>query len=490
MRRLSKLTAGKSLWRLPLSEHAACRLLEAFSHHDAASRQSHLAALLADEPPLALWCVCRRPPSADPPESIESLARWLAVHGLHVLQWGEDEPQPTPAVDRKQLHRWADLAGWSVEAAHRASHSADADDSRQVYLFALLHRALDWLGSSGPTVSLDDCRAENTCLPQWLVQFLRQLRDAPTSTACLRAVAGAVDHQHLDPGDGPAKDDQQENGDTAGEHARRVRRHWLKPEVSVGDVLPVLLARLDRLRELEEDFQKALETEKLESLKALAYGASHEINNPLANISTRAQTLLREETDPERRRKLAVINAQAFRGYELIADMMLFARPPELQLSPTDLTALVDEVIAEMALEAREQGTVVRRTTPDEPVTASVDGNHLAVALRALCRNSLEAIGSGGRVEIAVGPCDPPVNSDGGPWVAIQVSDTGPGISAEARGHLFDPYYSGREAGRGLGLGLSKSWRIVDEHGGRIDVESQPEQGAVFAVRLPRDGRS
>jgi signal transduction histidine kinase len=107
--------------------------------------------------------------------------------------------------------------------------------------------------------------------------------------------------------------------------------------------------------------------------------------------------------------------------------------------------------------------------------------------LRALCNNSLEAIGSGGRIEIFVQACEAPADSSGGQWVEILVSDTGPGIPLEARGHLFDPYFSGREAGRGLGLGLSKTWRIVNEHGGRIDAESRAKQGTTFTIQLPRD---
>jgi signal transduction histidine kinase len=71
----------------------------------------------------------------------------------------------------------------------------------------------------------------------------------------------------------------------------------------------------------------------------------------------------------------------------------------------------------------------------------------------------------------------------------VAVADTGPGIPNEVRRHLFDPYFSGREAGRGIGLGLSKTWRIVTEHGGRIDVDSQVEHGATFRIRLPASDR-
>src|SRR5215475_2776470 len=94
-------------------------------------------------------------------------------------------------------------------------------------------------------------------------------------------------------------------------------------------------------------FEARLEREKHESLKELAYGASHEINNPLANIAARAQTLLEDEHDPERRRKLVAIHRQAMRAHEMIADLMLFARPPQLNIAEFDLGQLVRRVVDE-----------------------------------------------------------------------------------------------------------------------------------------------
>jgi signal transduction histidine kinase len=75
------------------------------------------------------------------------------------------------------------------------------------------------------------------------------------------------------------------------------------------------------------------------------------------------------------------------------------------------------------------------------------------------------------------------------PNLKLWVSDTGPGIPADIRPHLFDPFFSGREAGRGLGLGLSKAWRIAELHGGTIEVESELEQGAKFSILLPQPDR-
>jgi signal transduction histidine kinase len=496
MRRLPKLSAGRSVWTLPLSETAAGVLAEAFLFLPAADSQAavDLIRILHDEPPLVLWAVCRADRwQHSPPPDIASVAHWLLDSGLQALQWGVDERALTTSADDRERARWCRLAVESVAVAQAASRLAGNDNPEQLYLLGLLHAAPQWLSICGAPVSVPGCKPGTSCLPAWLVQFLQETAEVPPRTFRARIVSQAV--RTLPAAvETTAVGDADRGGDQHAAPAQpelsaamRMRQRWLAADTRCGNLLPALMGKLQRLGQLENDFQRTLETEKLESLKALAYGASHEINNPLANISTRAQTLLREETDPERRRKLSVINSQAFRAHELIADMMLFARPPELVPRPANLTAIVDEALAEIAHEAQDQGTVVERITSDDPVPATVDAGHLAVAIRAVCTNSLEAVGSGGRIEIFVQACDPPADSTGGPWVEILVSDTGPGIPLEVRGHLFDPYFSGREAGRGLGLGLSKTWRIVTEHGGRIDVESQPNHGTTFAIRLPRD---
>ena len=94
----------------------------------------------------------------------------------------------------------------------------------------------------------------------------------------------------------------------------------------------------------ESDFERAVEAEKLAALAEFAAGAGHEINNPLTVISGRAESLLRDETDPERRRALALICAQAMRVHEMIADMMLFARPPRPELQQVELIGVIDAV--------------------------------------------------------------------------------------------------------------------------------------------------
>jgi signal transduction histidine kinase len=238
----------------------------------------------------------------------------------------------------------------------------------------------------------------------------------------------------------------------------------------------------------------ALEAVKLAALAEFAAGAGHEINNPLAVIVGRAQLLLRDETDRERRRDLAVICAQAMRITEMIADLRLFATCPEMERKAVDVAALVRKVIESLQPTADEQQTTLVYASfnpaPGHPLAGSTaaaengpqiegDAAQLTVAVRALCQNALESLGHRGRVEVAV------TDADG--EVRIMVSDDGPGILPEQRPHIFEPFYSARQAGRGVGMGLSKCWRIVTEHGGRIEVQSGPGCGAAFTICLPRD---
>jgi hypothetical protein len=165
------------------------------------------------------------------------------------------------------------------------------------------------------------------------------------------------------------------------------------------------------------------------------------------------------------------------RVYEMIADMRLFARPPQPEPQRFDLAALLDRIVGDVGPQAAEQGTTVCRTGTAEPVEVEADRAQLNIAVRAVVQNALEAVGGAGRVEVSL-------RRRAG-QVEIRVADDGPGITPEERRHLFDPYYSARQAGRGLGLGLSKAWRILDLHGGRIEVDSEPGRGATLVLLLP-----
>ena len=167
------------------------------------------------------------------------------------------------------------------------------------------------------------------------------------------------------------------------EHLQRglaAASHWAAAH-QAARWLGSLMAKLARLSVLERSLGEAVEAEKIAAMAEFAAGAGHEINNPLAVIAGRAQLLLRDEADPERRRDLALMNAQAMRVNEMIADLRLFATPPELERQSLDLTALVRRVIDEMQPLAAAQETVLvpcRGTErgPGRGRSRAVDGGH------------------------------------------------------------------------------------------------------------------
>ncbi|QDU73948.1 Sensor protein ZraS [Bremerella volcania] len=223
--------------------------------------------------------------------------------------------------------------------------------------------------------------------------------------------------------------------------------------------------------------ERDLRDEKLNSLKRLAYGASHEINNPLANIASRAQALLVGETDPDRRHELATIYAQAMRGHEMIADLMLFARPPQPQLSQCQLSVVAKDAVGQMLPVAQQQETELKLITTEHDTNLTADANLITLAACALIRNALEALKSGGKVEVTLATDDE--------VATIAVQDDGPGIPDDQAEIVFDPFHSGREAGRGLGFGLTKCWTIAQAHGGDTYVDTAYGPGARIVLEIP-----
>ncbi len=219
---------------------------------------------------------------------------------------------------------------------------------------------------------------------------------------------------------------------------------------------------------------------KLRALAELAAGAGHEINNPVATIIGYTQQLLEQERDPDRRHALLTIGAQAYRIRDMIGDLMLFARPPAPKPQGLELVEIIREVAAKFTDEVHVAEIRLNLETHG-PVPIFADPVQLRVVISSLLRNSLEASSPGGTITLAARAAE----GCGRPLAVLAVSDTGRGLSATEREHLFDPFYSGRQAGRGLGFGLSKVWRIVTLHGGRIDVESPENGGAKFTVQWP-----
>lgn len=236
---------------------------------------------------------------------------------------------------------------------------------------------------------------------------------------------------------------------------------------------------------------------KLEAMAEFAAGAGHEINNPVATIAGRAALLLKSETDPERRRALETIGGQAYRIRDMIGDAMTFARPPEPQRQALLAAEAIHEVIGGFGEPPLASGVRIE-TSLDDALTVDADPEQFRVVIASLLKNALEALshGQGGCVSVSLSavPDSPEAvsvdasesaHSESRDYALLTVTDDGPGLSDDEREHLFDPFYSGRQAGRGLGFGLSRCWRIVRLHGGRIEADCPSGDGLQIRIHWP-----
>lgn len=228
---------------------------------------------------------------------------------------------------------------------------------------------------------------------------------------------------------------------------------------------------VDQIRDLDDQ----LLDQKLAAMAELAAGAGHEVNNPLGSIIGRATQLLRDEQDPQRQRTLAAIVSQAYRGRDMIGDLMLFARPPSPIPRCEPLSEAIGEVIADFRNDLELRSLEVTGTL-DDSISVWADPTQLRIVLSELVRNAIRFAPTNTPVAISTQLYRAGAN--------LTVTHNGPALSERERRHGFDPFFSGREAGRGLGFGLSKCWRILSLHGGSIRLSGEGELSRI-ALQWP-----
>jgi PAS domain S-box-containing protein len=228
---------------------------------------------------------------------------------------------------------------------------------------------------------------------------------------------------------------------------------------------------------LEEQLQQR---EKLSSIGLLAAGVAHEVNTPLTGVSSYTQMLLGmlNENDPKHA-LLQKVRTQAERATNIVNNLLNFSRTGSAtEFAEVDVARVLDDTLQLLEPQLRRsQIEIVRRFDKDAPEVYGNAGK-LQQVFTNLILNARDAIPDGGRITVAT------ETADDGSLVA-EISDTGIGIAPENVAKIYDPFYTTKGVGQGTGLGLAVSYGIVQEHAGRITVESTPGHGTTFRITLP-----
>ncbi len=224
--------------------------------------------------------------------------------------------------------------------------------------------------------------------------------------------------------------------------------------------------------------QQLQQTEKLSSIGLLAAGVAHEVNTPLTGISSYAQMLLQQvpESDP-RHQLLQKIHRQTSRASSIVNNLLNFARVSDLRFTEIDLPRVLDDTLQLLEAQLRNTNIEVVRNYAEYLPLAFGNAPKLQQVFMNLILNARDAMPNGGRLEISVGADEQAA--------VVTFRDNGVGIAQANLNKIYDPFFTTKQIGQGTGLGLAVSFGIVQDHGGRIQVESQPGQGTVFYLSIP-----
>jgi signal transduction histidine kinase len=233
--------------------------------------------------------------------------------------------------------------------------------------------------------------------------------------------------------------------------------------------------------------------EQLEVLSKLTGQLAHEIKNPLSTIKVNLKLITEELNElnsvgsvsgsqgstgqglTRALRKIAVIQKETDRLEQILDSFLRYLDRDELRLASVDVNELISDMIDFFTPQAYSSSVTIRQSLYDKPLICRLDADMLKQVILNLFINAQQAMAKGGDLMVRT--------SQQGKHTVIQISDTGDGITSEELPHIFDAYYSSRPQGRGLGLPTAK--KIVESHGGKIEVDSVPGKGTSFSIKLP-----
>lgn len=230
-----------------------------------------------------------------------------------------------------------------------------------------------------------------------------------------------------------------------------------------------------------EEAQERIRTRELARLGALFAGFAHEIRNPLSTIGLNLQLVKEDFAEPESPaekrslRRMTVIESEVKRLQSILDEFLGYVRVPDLTRTETDINELLEELVEFVRPEMASKSVSLRYFGNSSVGALTVDSDQLRAVFVNLLRNALDACDTDDEVMVSL--------RTGTATVDIQITDTGHGMTPEVAKKVFTPYFSTKKTGTGLGLPMAR--RIVELHGGSLQLNSDPERGTQFSIHLP-----
>jgi PAS domain S-box-containing protein len=252
----------------------------------------------------------------------------------------------------------------------------------------------------------------------------------------------------------------------------------LAPFEAARGVVTGTLIVLENVTERAQLEKQLLEREKLSSIGLLAAGVAHEVNTPLAGISSYAQMLIQQVPDNDPKQKLLEkIHLQTLRASGIVNNLLNFSRTGDADFREVEVNQVLDDTIQLLEPQLRNSRVEILLHYGKELIPAQGNASKLQQVFMNLILNARDAMPDGGRLTIQTRMVETSL--------VIDFRDTGLGIDPENIARIYDPFFTTKDIGQGTGLGLAISYGIIQEHGGRIFVESRPNEGAHFTIKLP-----
>ncbi|MEP7137252.1 MAG: GAF domain-containing protein [Chloroflexota bacterium] len=253
-------------------------------------------------------------------------------------------------------------------------------------------------------------------------------------------------------------------------------------QITISQLRSMQVELHDRMEAQRSAENRLIQAAKLAAVGEMVAGIAHELNNPLTSVTGFSELVMESlPNDSEAHKDLELVLKEARRARDVVRRLLDFARQSESTRSHASMNEVVDDVVALSRHLIHTSGVELTITLQPDLPWVSMDSNQMKQVLLNLVHNALQAMPDGGEMEIKTEAASRNDRS----WVLVSVRDTGVGITQAEQARIFEPFYTTKGNRGGTGLGLSVTYGIITDHGGQIDVESQPGVGSKFMVWLP-----